>query len=180
MPTPELLTEKAARYEDEHGLDAGLAEQVATGERWPLFEEAVELGVDPALAARTLESTVTALRRDGVAVEELTDEHFRGVFALVADGELAQEGVEELLELLAGSPEREPAALAEEAGLGSAGEDAVREVVREVVDRNAEQVEAEGMGAFSGLMGECMAELRGKAEGEVVSDVLREEIQART
>jgi glutamyl-tRNA(Gln) amidotransferase subunit E len=35
------------------------------------------------------------------------------------------------------------------------------------------------MGAFSALMGECMGALRGKADGDVVSDVLREEIQKR-
>ncbi len=35
---PELLTEKVDRYESEFGLDAGLAEQVAYGRRWPLFE----------------------------------------------------------------------------------------------------------------------------------------------
>ncbi|MFB6202316.1 MAG: hypothetical protein ABEI98_09925, partial [Halorhabdus sp.] len=57
--------------------------------------------------------------------------------------------------------------------------EAVREAVVTVVERNADQVEAEGMGAFSGLMGECMGELRGKADGDVVSDVLREEIQKR-
>jgi glutamyl-tRNA(Gln) amidotransferase subunit E len=179
VPTPELLTEKVARYERDFDLDGGLAEQVAYGERWPLFERAVERGVDPALAARTVESTVTKLRRDDVPVEALTDAHFDGVFELVADGELTQEGVEELLEVLAASPERDPADAAEAAGLGTTGEDAVRDVVRDVVERNAAQVEAEGMGAFSGLMGECMAELRGKAEGEVVSDLLREEIQAR-
>jgi len=35
------------------------------------------------------------------------------------------------------------------------------------------------MGAFSALMGECMGALRGKADGDLVSEVLREEIQAR-
>jgi len=179
VPTPELLTDKAARYERELGLDAGLAEQVATGERWPLFERAVELGVAPTLAAGTVESTVIALRRDGVPVERLTDAHFEGVFRLLADGELAQEGVEALLAALAEEPDLDAETAAEREGLGSAGADAVREVVREVVERNADQVATEGMGAFSGLMGECMAELRGKAEGGVVSEVLREEIQAR-
>jgi glutamyl-tRNA(Gln) amidotransferase subunit E len=55
----------------------------------------------------------------------------------------------------------------------------VREAVQEVVERNAEQVEAEGMAAFSGLMGECMGALRGQAGGDLVSEVLREEIQKR-
>ncbi|GAA0261888.1 Glu-tRNA(Gln) amidotransferase subunit GatE [Halobacterium noricense] len=176
---PELLTEKVERYQEDYDLDAGLAEQVAYGRRWPLFEERVEAGVDATLAAQTLESTVTELRRDDVPVENLTDDHFRGVLDLVAEGELAQEGVPELLAALAEQPDREAADLAEDLGLGSAGEDEVREAVVEVVERNSGQVEEEGMGAFSGLMGECMGALRGKADGDLVSEVLREEIQKR-
>jgi glutamyl-tRNA(Gln) amidotransferase subunit E len=67
----------------------------------------------------------------------------------------------------------------ERAGLDRVSDDAVRETVRGVVDRNAEQVREEGMTAFSALMGECMAELRGRADGEVVSRLLREEIGDR-
>jgi glutamyl-tRNA(Gln) amidotransferase subunit E len=177
---PELLTEKVERYQSDYGLNEGLAEQVAYGRRWPLFEESVESGVDATLAAQTLESTVTELRRDDVPVESLTDDHFRDVLGLVADGDLAQEGVPELLSALAEEPDRDPAELAEERGLGSAAEDEVREAVVEVVERNSEQVENEGMGAFSALMGECMGALRGKADGDLVSEVLREEIQARS
>jgi len=179
VEAPELLTEKVERYQDEYGLDAGLAEQVAYGRRWPLFEEQVAAGVDATLAAQTLESTVTELRRDDVPVDQLTDDHFRGVLGLAADGDLAQEGVPELLEGLAENPDSDPADLAEELGLGSAAEDEVREAVVEVVERNSDQVEAEGMGAFSALMGECMGALRGKADGDLVSEVLREEIQRR-
>jgi len=179
VETPELLTEKVERYQSEYGLDAGLAEQVAFGRRWPLFEEQVEADVDATLAAQTLESTVTELRRDDVPVDELTDDHFRGVFGLVADGDLAQEGVPELLAALAEQPDREAGALADELGLGSAAEDEVRDAVVDVVERNSDQVEAEGMGAFSALMGECMGALRGKADGDLVSEVLREEIQKR-
>jgi glutamyl-tRNA(Gln) amidotransferase subunit E len=176
---PELLTEKVTRYTETHGLDPGLAEQVAYGERMPLFERAVEMGVDPTLAANTLESTVTELRRDDVAVERLTEDHFEEVFGLLADGELAKEGVPELLAALAADPDLSASEAAEREGLGSAGRDEVREAVQEVVERNADQVDEEGMGAFSALMGECMGALRGKADGDVVSDVLREEIQAR-
>jgi len=180
VTVPELLTAKVERYQSEFGLGEALAEQVAFGRRWPLFEERVESGVDATLAAQTLESTVTELRRDDVPVENLTDDHFRGVLDLVASGDLAQEGVPDLLTGLAENPDREPAELAEELGLGSAGEHEVRDAVSEVVDQNSEQVEAEGMGAFSALMGECMGALRGKADGDLVSEVLREEIQARS
>ena len=176
---PELLTERVERYTETHGLDPGLAEQVAYGERTRLFERAVDQGVDPTLAASSLEATVTELRRDGVPVEQLTDDHLEETLELVATGELAKEGVPELLSALATDPSLSASEAAEQEGLGSAGREEIREAVQGVIERNAEQVSEEGMGAFSALMGECMGALRGKADGDVVSDVLREEIQAR-
>jgi len=177
---PELLTEKVERYQSEYGLDAGLAEQVAYGERMGLFERVVDEGVDPTLAAGTLESTLTELRRDDVAVEALTDDHLAAAVALVEAGDLPQEGLDDLLRALAADPDLSAEAAVEQEDLGGVGESEVREAVAEVVERNSEQVEQEGMGAFSGLMGECMGALRGKADGDVVSDVLREEIQKRS
>jgi glutamyl-tRNA(Gln) amidotransferase subunit E len=180
VETPELLTEKVDRYREAYDLDAGLAEQVAYGRRMPLFETAVERGVDPTFAAATLESTLTGLRRDDVAVDRLTDDHLLAVLELVDEGDLAKEGVEDVLTVLAEAPSLTAEEAIEEAGLAGVDEDEVRDVVRTVLDRNADQVDEQGMAAFSALMGECMGALRGKADGEVVSDLLREEIRART
>ncbi|PCR90177.1 Glu-tRNA(Gln) amidotransferase subunit GatE [Natrinema ejinorense] len=195
VPEPELLTEKVDRYQEEYDLGEGLAEQVAYGKYMPLFEDVVAEGisasdasggssdssdgVDPTLAATTLESTLTELRRDDVPVENLTDEHLNGVLEMVEDGDLPNEGVGDLLTALAEAPDRAPEEAAEEEGLGGADEGEVREAVVEVVERNEAQVTEEGMQAFSGLMGECMGALRGKADGDLVSELLREEIQKR-
>ncbi|MFH5798289.1 Glu-tRNA(Gln) amidotransferase subunit GatE [Haladaptatus sp. CMAA 1911] len=179
VETPELLTEKVERYQSEFSLGAGLAKQVAYGRRMPLFERAVETGADPTFVAGLVESTVTELRRDDVPVENLDDDHFLGVIALVTDGELAKEGVNDVMTLLAENPGLSAAEAVEEAGLSGVDDEEVREAVVEVVERNDEQVEEEGMGAFSGLMGECMGSLRGKADGDLVSELLREEIQKR-
>ncbi len=176
---PELLTERVERYRSEFGLDAGLAEQVAYGRYMPTFEAAVERGVDPTTAASTLESTLTELRRDDVPIEDLTEEAILSVLELVEDGELAKEGIGPVLTELATDQSLSAEAAIEEAGLSGVDRDAVRETVVEVIERNEKQVETEGMGAFSGLMGECMGALRGKADGEVVSELLREEIQKR-
>ena len=177
---PELLTEKVDRYQDQFGLDSGLAEQVAYGRRMPLFEEAVERGVDATFAASVLESTVVELRRDDVPVENLADAHFLAVFDLVADDELAKEGVGDVLTVLAEQPELSAEEAVDEAGLGGVDESEVREVIVGVVERNGDQVAEEGMAAFSGLMGECMGQLRGKADGETISSILREEIGKRS
>ena len=177
---PELLTEKVDRYQEEFGLDSGLAEQVAYGRRMPLFEEAVDQGVDATFAASVLESTVTELRRDDVPVGNLADAHFLGVFELVSADELAKEGVEDVLTELAEQPDLTAEEAVEEAGLGGVDESEVREVIVGVVERNSDQVAEEGMAAFSGLMGECMGQLRGKADGETISSILREEIGKRS
>jgi len=180
VETPELLTEKVERYQSEYDLGAGLAEQVAYGTHMPLFETLVaDEGVDPTLAAQTLESTLTELRRDDVPIEQLTDTHLTDAILLVDSGDVPKEGMEALLTELAETPDLTAEDAAEAAGLGGVSEAEVRDAVVEVVERNADQVEAEGMGAFSGLMGECMGALRGKASGDLVSSVLREEIQKR-
>jgi glutamyl-tRNA(Gln) amidotransferase subunit E len=179
VPKPELLTEKVERYQAEHDLDTGLAEQVAYGRRMPLFEAVVADGIDPTLAATTLESTLTELRRDDVPVERLTDDHLTEVFSMADSGDLPNEGVPDLLRALADNPDRSPEEAAESAGLGGVDDSEVRETVVSVVERNEAQVESEGMQAFSGLMGECMGALRGKADGDLVSRLLREEIQQR-
>ncbi|WP_299262500.1 Glu-tRNA(Gln) amidotransferase subunit GatE, partial [Halorientalis sp.] len=147
VETPELLTEKVARYEADYGLDFGLAEQVAYGQRWPLFESVVSSGVDATLAAGVLESTLTELRRDDVTVANLTDAHLGETLELVDGGDVPREGVEDLLTALAENPDLSASEAVEQEGLGGVSEDEVREAVAEVVDRNAEQVQSEGMGA---------------------------------
>jgi len=67
-----------------------------------------------------------------------------------------KEGVPKVLTTLAEDPSLSAAEAVEEAGLSGVSEAEVREAVVEVVERNADQIEAEGMGAFSGLMGEAM------------------------
>jgi len=114
-----------------------------------------------------------------VAVGNLTDEHLLGTLGAVEAGDLPNEGIGPVLRALAADPDRTVEAAMEAADVGGVDREAVREVVVEVVERNADQVDNEGMGAFSGLMGECMGELRGKADGEVVSELLREEIGKR-
>ncbi|MEF8913094.1 Glu-tRNA(Gln) amidotransferase subunit GatE [Natronomonas sp.] len=177
---PELLTEKVQRYQEDLGLGESLAEQVAYGRFMTTFEEAVDRGIDPTTAAGMLESTLTELRRDDVPVGNLTEDHLLEVLQLVEDGDLPNEGINPVLTALSEEPGLTAEEAIEEAGLGGVSREDVREVVVEVVSRNEDQVEAEGMGAFSGLMGECMGQLRGKADGEVVSELLREEIGKRT
>ncbi|MFP4189273.1 MAG: Glu-tRNA(Gln) amidotransferase subunit GatE, partial [Halobacteriales archaeon] len=177
VETPELLDDRAERYASEHGLDEDLSERVAYGARMPVYEEAVERGYDASLVASTLEETLVDLRRDGVSVERIEDDELLETFALVSDDEVAKEGVPDLLRGVAEG--NSPDEVADELGLESAERDEVEEVVDEILEERADYVEEEGMGAMGGLMGAVMEEMRGKADGELVSDVLQQKLQER-
>ncbi len=180
VETPELLTEKVTRYESELGLDSGLAEQVAYGRHMDTFEAAVDAGVDPTFAASTLESTLTELRRDDVPVQHVHESSLLDLLQLVEDGEATQESVPDIIAYLAEDPDASVAEAIDSLDVGVVDREDVRDTVAEIVEDHEEQVAEEGMGAFSALMGECMGALRGRADGELVSDLLREEIQRRT
>ena len=170
---PELLRDRTSRYAQEHGLSADLARAIADSRWQETFEALVEAGVDPTLTASTLTETMTMLRRDGVPVEGLQAPAVRDVLLRAAEGELAKEALAPVLEALAGEPTQSVDAAVEAAGAGGVDTAAVDAVIQNVIQENAAQVEAEGMGAFSALMGDAMAELRGRADGEVVSERLR-------
>jgi glutamyl-tRNA(Gln) amidotransferase subunit E len=179
VEVPELLRDRIGRYERDHGLSADLARGVADGRWRESFDAVVAEGVDPTLAASTLTETMTMLRREGVPVTRLQAEAVQDVLTRCDAGALAKEAIAPVLEALATDPERSVDAAVEAADAGGVDAAAVDAVVTAVVDANADQVRAEGMNAFSALMGEAMAELRGRADGEVVSERLRAAIAAR-
>jgi glutamyl-tRNA(Gln) amidotransferase subunit E len=170
---PELLRDRISRYKAEHGLSEDLARGVADSRWRQTFDAMVGSGVDPTLTAATLTETMTMLRRDGVPVAELEAAMVREVLMRAAAGELAKEAIAPVLEALAADPTRSVDAAVEAADAGGVDTVAVDAVIQGVVEENAAQVADEGMGAFSALMGDVMAELRGRADGEVVSERLR-------
>ncbi len=183
IPVPELLSDRAARFVREFGLSEDLARQVAFSERLPLFETAVAAGVRPALAARTLLATCRELARDGVGVDRVTGDEMLALLSAVEAGRAAKEAIPEILTELALTPqesgvtpeERVDAAIRRVAPAVSAAD--VEAVVRRVVAEREGFARARGMAALGPLMGVVMKELRGSADGKVVSEALRRELE---
>ncbi|MCB2173278.1 Glu-tRNA(Gln) amidotransferase subunit GatE, partial [archaeon] len=80
---PEMPEAKLARYQKEYELNEKLATQIIDSDYLSLFEKLAAEGVSTTLLAVTLTEDLTKLRRDGVPVEELTDEAITDVFMLV-------------------------------------------------------------------------------------------------
>jgi len=178
LELPELFAARASRFQRDHGLNPELARVMAASPNYQLFEEIVaEFKVPSSIVVRALETIPIELAREGVSVSQLTDQHFRDGFALVASDRIAKEGLVDLLRALAKHPEMSAAEAAKAASLAGVDEVGVEAVVKAVLASKADLVKAKGERAAGPLMGLVMKELRGKADGALVSAILKKEIQ---
>lgn len=178
LTLPELFDERAIRYEHEYSLNPELSRQMASSPNYQLFEEILHrYTVTPALVVRTLEATPRELAREGAPIANLTDKNYIDCFALLVEGEIAKEGLPDLLKVMADRPEVQASEAAKLAGLAGVDTDRVSNLIRGVVASKEEFVRDKGERAIGPLMGVVMKELRGKADGAVVSAVLKEEIK---
>jgi glutamyl-tRNA(Gln) amidotransferase subunit E len=172
---PELIKEKAARYATTCGIDPAYAYQLVSSEKLPLFDRAVGEGIKPKLAAFTLLSTTTELRRDGIDTGRITDSDFLDIWHAVENGRAAKEAVPDILRAVASgvSVDEALSRLAPPVSV-----DELDSIVRKIIAARIDFVEEKGKAALGPLMGLVMAEVRGSVDGKIVSGILKREIEA--
>ncbi|MCD1296218.1 Glu-tRNA(Gln) amidotransferase GatDE subunit E [Methanocella sp. CWC-04] len=173
---PELLTEKKERFMKEYGLNEELAGHIAFSVSNDLFEEIVKAYGNPTLVARTMHGTLTELRRDGVPVENITDEHLKDVFMLVSEGKASKEAIPGMLTEIAKEPGRKAEDILKKLGISIMSEEEVEKIIGDIVMSKKDFVREKGDAAQSGLMGLAMSQLRGKADGKLINRILKEKI----
>jgi len=99
LEMPEMPEEKLARLKKI--LNDELAVKIFKSPRASTFEKVVASvkGIDATLVASTLEETLIGLKRDGVAVENVSDDAFVELFAL--SGKFVKAAIPEILKLVA-------------------------------------------------------------------------------
>jgi glutamyl-tRNA(Gln) amidotransferase subunit E len=178
LALPELFVERTERFQRQYALNSELARVMAASPNYQLFEEILQsIDIAPSIVVRALETIPVELAREGSSVANLQDHHYREALALVANGKMAKEGLPQLLRVLADHPQKSASAAAELAGLGGVEEAEVVSLIRDVVRSRADLVRSRGDRSAGPLMGLVMKELRGKADGALISAILKKEIQ---
>ncbi len=167
---PELIEDRARRYEK--FLPKDLAYEIADSPYYKLFEEYCER-IQPTIVARVLYEIPSHLRKEGLEVEKLNEEHYRLVLDMIANGDIAKEGAEEVLRILCKNPELGRDEILKTIGRVEDLDVFIDRVVKEKIDLIAERKEK----AFKPLMGVIMKELRGKVDGRIVAEKLRSAIE---
>ena len=75
------------------------------------------------------------------------------------------------------TPDIDIAEIAEINNLVMMSEEEVHKIIADIVSQNENMVQERQMAAMGPLMGMCMKQLKGKADGGLVNKIVREEIQ---
>jgi glutamyl-tRNA(Gln) amidotransferase subunit E len=176
---PERPAALRARLARAHGLHDEVVRQLVYGDLLEPFEALTARGRSPALVARLLTQELPEVPRpDGSPPFEPSVEQLDELLRAAEAGRFGKEGLPAVLaSLAAGAPTVEEAIV--RAGLSSMSPEELSELVRALVDRQADLVRTRGAAAFSPLMGDLMREVRGRRDGREIAEELRRAIDRR-
>ena len=177
QPWDDTISVIAKRYD----LNQKLAEQVFDSEYYDVFEKIMEIAkkIPPTFVVSKLTEDMVNLERQGLNSASLTDEMIVDTFRKVEEGAISKESVilifEKIMKKEAESIEQAIEAL----GIATLTTQQLEDVIVKVLDDNISIVAEKQMGSLGMLMGRSMAVLRGKVDGQRVSEVLRAKLQER-
>ena len=175
---PELPDVKQARIIEEYDLSEDLATQLVKRQEADMFEAIIaEVNVDATPVASLLAYDLREIKREGYDINVLNINHFKGIFTLLSEGKIAKDSVCKLTIETIKSPESDVDEIAEKSNLTMLSEEYVRKIICEIIAKNEGMVKERQMGAMGPLMGMCMKQLKGKADGGMVNKTVREYIQ---
>jgi glutamyl-tRNA(Gln) amidotransferase subunit E len=175
---PELYEEKIERYMQEYSLSEELAAQMVRSERSALFEDIVsKINISPSIVANTLLGTLKDLKRAGIEVEKIPEARLFEIFRLVAENQMAKEAIPDVIASLAEDPEADIKEIVEKLGLSAFGESDIVKIVRTIFKEREKFIRERGPNAEKPLMGLVMKEVRGRADGKIVNQILRRELE---
>jgi glutamyl-tRNA(Gln) amidotransferase subunit E len=177
---PELPEEKLQKFRDDYHLSDELAGIMIRSLRIDLFEHIVTRHPEIAVTvASALETIWRNLEREGVNVEDIPEEQIVLLFDRLAAEQFAKEAIEELLTWLAQHPEKTVDDAITDLGLGVISRNELKGIIDRIVKANATMVSERRERAIGPLMGLVMKEVRGRADGKLVSDLLQKAVKAQ-
>lgn len=174
---PETPEESEARLAKEHGLSKEITKQIVAEGHLEVFDHVVSKVGRPNEASRFLLQIVPELHGDGIDTSVFTQDRVSALLQALDSGRFAKEALVDVARSLARAPEKGVEGAIEQAGASSMDEDEVRKVIETIVSEKKDLVKQRGEGAIGPLMGVAMGKLRGKADGALVSKLLKEAIQ---
>ncbi|PKK86094.1 MAG: Glu-tRNA(Gln) amidotransferase GatDE subunit E [Thermoplasmata archaeon HGW-Thermoplasmata-1] len=175
---PELPEAKMKRFVRDYALNRDQAKQLFDREIEDEYEAFVtKYPSEKNAVARILLNVLPELELSGLDTSVVDGAMVGGILDALSQGGFAKEAVPQIMNHLLKNPGHGLAEAVSACGVGAVGEDEVTAVIRAVILERAGFVKQKGMDALGPLMGPVMEKLRGKADGALISKVLKEELK---
>jgi glutamyl-tRNA(Gln) amidotransferase subunit E len=173
---PELPEEKVGRFVKEFGISREQAESLVKSG----FEDEFELLAagfgNPQVVARIYLNTFPELEKLGQDPSRLTLDTMKDLLTGLRNGAFAKEAIPKILASILENGHGVSRAV-ETLGVETVDVGSVEEICDRVVRSREKFIRERGEASLGPLMGLVMKELRGKVDGKVISEILRERIQ---
>ncbi len=154
------------------GLHKELIENLVTHKYASLFRNIIEaVPVNPVSVAVLLTQTIKHLKRKGIEVENLSDEFFLKLFFEYSKGTFTRELFPTIVEKAVNDNKTVPLIL-EELGIYKMSEDELDIMIHKTYRIFKDKKPRDSQKKFTFMMGKIMTEIRGKAEGKLVAQLL--------
>jgi len=165
---PELPHVKLKRFLTAYNLTDEHAVKILQSGYEDLFEESQKFGLKPTLFIKVID-ILKNIERSQKYIEDESEllQCLKGL----AEKAIVKEALDEILPQLAEGKKMSSIAV-ERVSTSD-----VEEIIQKVVNENRKVIKEKGMRAVAPLMGVCMKELRGKADGKLVNDILTSQIK---
>jgi glutamyl-tRNA(Gln) amidotransferase subunit E len=176
---PESAQIKIQRLAKQQGLNEKLSKQIVESEYNLLFDAIVKSsGVSATTVAVFLTETLKSLKRDGVQVENVSDDQISSIFKQVGQGELTKDALSDVFCWVSNNEGKTVGDAKDALGLRMLSTPEIENLVNQALLANKQLVDKLGKNAFGALMGQVMKEARGKANPELVNGLIRKKLGA--
>ena len=131
----------------------------------------------PNFVASILCSSITNLERQGLDATLLKPEHIMEVFELLASDKIPKESLEIIFESIMSGKSGNVLTAMQSTNVSSIDEYKLNEILDKIIQNNMELVKRLEDKAITTLMGIAMKEVRGKASGKIVNELLEQKIK---
>ncbi|MDO8627511.1 MAG: GatB/YqeY domain-containing protein, partial [Candidatus Diapherotrites archaeon] len=174
---PKWGSDRKETYTKVFGLSEQLAEKMKLSNHARFFEKLHKQGHDPKLTSVVLLENLTQLKRENIQIELISEKMLEELFNAVKAGELTRDSINPVLSEWTKNPFKKLPQILAGLNIQKADNSEVEQIIKGIVDKNLATVKEKGEQAIGALMGDAMRELRGKAPGQLVSELLKKEIK---
>ncbi len=177
---PEPIEVKLQKLTKHYGLPQELAEKVIDDVRLDLIETLIEKyhdKVKPTIIASFFVDTLRGLKSEGVDIDSIPESFLEELVELLSKGKIAKEALEELVKNAWDKKIYNAELLIRELGIGVVSREQAEKIIDKIIEQNINIIREKGMRSMGLIMGRAMDILRGKIDGKIVAEIVKNKIR---